>query len=34
VYFGQNLIHRGAGELAVGAAAVVLEHRRPLVLGG
>lgn len=34
VYFGQNLIHRGVGELAIGAELSVLERRPPLVLGG
>lgn len=34
VYFGQNLIHRGVGDLTVGLELVVLERRASLVPGG
>jgi uncharacterized protein YcbX len=34
VYFGQNLIHRDAGEVAVGADVTILERREPLVPAG
>ena len=34
VFFGQNLIHRDAGEVAVGADVTILARRAPLVPAG